>query len=302
MEDLNHTPRTPKFKHSRELVRIALGDGMTQVEIARLCRTQQSIVSAWAAGRSKAREDQIKPLLTRYGHRLNRSTSRLYLVQGQPEVPWEETEVGRLVGRLTNDPKGYSKEVMSKEEWDELVIRHVKRRLKPQFIATESAQNERPADRMRRMMAAEGGPPYVAATEDAPRGEKGTLAEEAFELINSEDLDSAEARVDWGASPAVSKCWCRLGEALASAHAGEISMCLQQEHLRRAERLVRVEGAPIWRHVLGSPRTVTRREGRQGERFEVLLDPIERWVVHPTGVAPIMKRYHWLHEGCGRDD
>lgn len=70
-----------KFKHTRELVKIALDAGMTQEEIGRLCRNaQQSAVSKWANGKGKASEDQIAPLLKRFGAQLNRTTARIYLV------------------------------------------------------------------------------------------------------------------------------------------------------------------------------------------------------------------------------
>ncbi|MES2638579.1 MAG: hypothetical protein V4850_03830 [Myxococcota bacterium] len=48
---------------------------------------------------------------------------------------------------------------------------------------------------------------------------------------------------------------------------------------------VRVEGAVVWRHVLGTPKEVTRREGRHGERKEVVLEPVRRWLVHAVGDA-----------------
>ena len=87
-------PKEPRFKFTRELVRIAQNEGMTQADIARLCRTQQSVVSHWLDGSSKAKQAQIAPLLQRYGHKLNRTTSRLYLVEDEhdPSEKWEDTE------------------------------------------------------------------------------------------------------------------------------------------------------------------------------------------------------------------
>lgn len=73
-------PTKKKFKHTKELVKVAIDSGMTQSEIAKLCRTQQSVVSNWAKGSSKALEHQIAPLLKRFGAQLNRTTSRVYLV------------------------------------------------------------------------------------------------------------------------------------------------------------------------------------------------------------------------------
>ncbi len=71
-------PKRQKFKHTRELIKIALDDGMTQEEIGRLCRVPQSTVSAWKNGKSKATAQQLEPLLSRYGARLRRSTARIY--------------------------------------------------------------------------------------------------------------------------------------------------------------------------------------------------------------------------------
>jgi transcriptional regulator with XRE-family HTH domain len=66
------------FKQTRALIRLALNEGLTQKEIAALCRTQQSIVSAWAKGTKLANEGQLTELLTRYGHTLRRQSFRLY--------------------------------------------------------------------------------------------------------------------------------------------------------------------------------------------------------------------------------
>ncbi len=76
-------PKRQKFKYTRELIKLALDDEMTQEEIAKLCRTQQSVVSAWKNGKSKATAQQIEPLMARYGARLRRSTSRVYFL-GEP--------------------------------------------------------------------------------------------------------------------------------------------------------------------------------------------------------------------------
>lgn len=95
-------PKRPKFKHTRELIRIAVQDGMTQKQIADLCRVEQSVVSGWFNGRSAAYEHQVAELRRRYGGRLNRTTSRVYLVREEaPQTgPWEETERGRALFEL----------------------------------------------------------------------------------------------------------------------------------------------------------------------------------------------------------
>jgi transcriptional regulator with XRE-family HTH domain len=89
-------PKKERFKHTRELVRIALQE-LTQSEIAKLCRTSQGTVSEWGSGKSKAQLHVIRPLLHRYGNRLNRTTARVYLVEAPAaEAPrWEESAIGR---------------------------------------------------------------------------------------------------------------------------------------------------------------------------------------------------------------
>ena len=66
------------FKQTRELVRLALNDGWTQTKIAKTCRTQQSVVSAWSKGEKLATEQQLKPLLNLFGYKLRRNTFKLY--------------------------------------------------------------------------------------------------------------------------------------------------------------------------------------------------------------------------------
>lgn len=95
-------PKSPKFKYTRELIRIAIHDGMTQEEIAKLCRVEQSVVSGWKNGKSVAREHQLVELKKRYGSRLNRTTSRVYLVRGEPtsNQKWEDSERARRLLKL----------------------------------------------------------------------------------------------------------------------------------------------------------------------------------------------------------
>lgn len=67
-----------KFKLTRQLVRLALNDGWTQKTIAEACRTQQSIVSAWARGEKQGTEVQLTPLLEIYGNKLRRKSFQVY--------------------------------------------------------------------------------------------------------------------------------------------------------------------------------------------------------------------------------
>ena len=135
------SPRSPRYKHTRELVRIALQEDMTQAEIARLCRTTQSVVSDWATGKKKAPENVIKPLLDRYGHRLRRASFRLYLVQLLPEIPWEQTDTGKLVLQLSQDPAGYVRERLSADDLDAWLLPHVLRNWLQDVAAALSYSN-----------------------------------------------------------------------------------------------------------------------------------------------------------------
>jgi transcriptional regulator with XRE-family HTH domain len=87
-------PKKKKFRYTRELIRIALDEGMKQTEIAQLCRVQQSKVSAWSRGESRALEHEVAELKKRFGHRLNRTTSRVYLAEKEEvsSARWEDTE------------------------------------------------------------------------------------------------------------------------------------------------------------------------------------------------------------------
>jgi transcriptional regulator with XRE-family HTH domain len=115
--------KKPKFKYTRELMRLALDDGMTQEAIAQLCRVQQSVVSGWLKGKTRAFEHQVAELKKRYGHRLNRTTSRVYLVTEKTvtDTRWEDTERARLLlavqGRLPpfHDQESVEPEVVEPE-------------------------------------------------------------------------------------------------------------------------------------------------------------------------------------------
>lgn len=94
MDDQATTAARPprrKYKYTRELIKIAVDDGMTQSEIAKLCRTQQSVVNGWLHGKGKALayEEQVAELRRRYASRLNRTTSRIYLVEPVSVAPGE---------------------------------------------------------------------------------------------------------------------------------------------------------------------------------------------------------------------
>lgn len=70
--------RKKGFKLTRQLVRMAINDGWTQKDLADTCRTHQSIVSAWYKGQKLATEQQVRPLLEIYGHKIRRNSFRVY--------------------------------------------------------------------------------------------------------------------------------------------------------------------------------------------------------------------------------
>jgi transcriptional regulator with XRE-family HTH domain len=117
-------PKKPKFKYTRELMKIAIADGMTQKEIGDLCRVEQSVVSGWSRGQSLAFEHQIAELKKRYGNRLNRTTSRVYLaVSGKrSDARWEDTERARRLNEIREKLKKEEAErqAVARQALDEL--------------------------------------------------------------------------------------------------------------------------------------------------------------------------------------
>ena len=148
-------PPKKKFKYTRQLVRIAHDEGMTQTEIGKLCRVQQSVVSKWMKGESRGTEQQLAPLLKWFGARLNRTTSRVYLAVQDPDARWEDTEFGKHLLQLAeqearakpredsfiqyNSGAGPSvqeawKRLMPLEEWRHVVLKDVIRTYREFFV------------------------------------------------------------------------------------------------------------------------------------------------------------------------
>jgi len=73
----------PKYPYTKEVVNAARKDGMTQTEIGKLCRVQQSIVSGWSKGEILAFIHVIKPLIEKYGTQINKRYSRVYFAYKQ---------------------------------------------------------------------------------------------------------------------------------------------------------------------------------------------------------------------------
>lgn len=98
MTDQSTTPEQSRpFKQTRALIRLALRDGWTQSKIAKACRTQQSIVSAWASGEKLAKEHQLRQLLEQYGHQLRRQSFRVYWT---PKSDTNESQFFRVEGAV----------------------------------------------------------------------------------------------------------------------------------------------------------------------------------------------------------
>jgi len=114
-----------KFKLTKQLVRLALNDGWSQAEIADVCRTQQSVVSGWSKGKPGT-EQQLKPLLEIYGHKLRRNTFKVYW-STDPET--KKTSYYKLEGKvILNQAFSYSQVSSSyrdkKIPTQKLVIHH----------------------------------------------------------------------------------------------------------------------------------------------------------------------------------
>lgn len=71
------TKKNP-FPQTKELVRIAVNQGKSQNEIAKLCRVQQGQVSKWLNGKALADRAQVQALLQEYGDLLFRVPFKVY--------------------------------------------------------------------------------------------------------------------------------------------------------------------------------------------------------------------------------
>jgi hypothetical protein len=75
--------KKPKYQKTKELIGIALREGLTQKGIGDLCRVQQGQVSKWKSGNAFANVDQVKPLLDRFGHFIRHSPFKVYQFQNE---------------------------------------------------------------------------------------------------------------------------------------------------------------------------------------------------------------------------
>ncbi|PKH88318.1 helix-turn-helix transcriptional regulator [Colwellia sp. Bg11-28] len=115
-----------KFKQTKQLVRLAVNDGWSQAEIADACRTQQSVVSAWSKGTKQATEQQLKPLLEQFGHKLRRNTFKVYW---NTDSETKKTSYYKLEGKVILNQASCYKKVQTYKKYiqiptKKLVIHH----------------------------------------------------------------------------------------------------------------------------------------------------------------------------------
>ncbi len=101
---MNSTKKQKRpFKQTKQLIKLALNEGWTQNEIKDACRTQQSIVSAWKNGSKLGTEQQLKPLLELFGHKLRRNSFKVYWnYSDDNEVEFFKVEGKIILSHLMN--------------------------------------------------------------------------------------------------------------------------------------------------------------------------------------------------------
>lgn len=250
-----------RFKETRALVRMALDDGMTQTEIARICRTQQSTVSMWANGERKAFEHQVEPLLARYGRQLRRISERVYLVEGPA---WEGSEWARMFAE-------------ARPEYEALEVQLRRAMTDLRSLAAKNAQRSNSAfdDEQR---AIPGGEIALAVIESVVETMNACLKVLA---------DATECEVRW--VPASKYQAIARGAVYFDGHDRHEGLAAQEElameqHALRQRALVAVEGPIVFRHVFAQLTIVAPRHGSprlQGE-------PAARWLVHVQSQGTFM--------------
>jgi len=249
-------PKKKKFKYTREVVRIALDDGMTQQEIADLCRVQQSKVSAWSRGESKALEHEVAPLKKRFGHRLNRTTSRVYLVAKEegPPASWEDTERARRLLEIQEQLKKVNERLTDMSYWTTSQARRKRNR-----VISVDAVGERPEP---------------LELPDHPEPPEALRMPEALAQERSE-LEAKQA--------ALQAAWKVLQTLIIhNDDFGRLSLeeliRLDQEDFeatRRREQVTQVEGPIVLRYTFMRPAPVLR-----GRTKELTRLPVARWLIH----------------------
>lgn len=100
-------PKKKKFKQTRQLIKLALNDGLVQKQIADTCRVHQSVVSSWNSGSALATEAQLSPLLKIYGHKLRRNSFRIYWSRDPDtlDVSFHKVEGIVILSQSFTDPR-----------------------------------------------------------------------------------------------------------------------------------------------------------------------------------------------------
>ncbi len=265
-------PSRQKFKWTKELVHIALNDGMTQEEIARVCRTQQSVVSSWKSGKNKATEQQLAELLRRYGARLNRTTARIYLVHEEREGIWQESEIGRRLLELQDRLKVLATELV---EYRKAIAQAAEEQKKS---AQQKADRDAAADQTK-----ESSDRLRAARHAAARLHLQKIGAKILGL--SVPIDEQVAESHWDIES--------LAEKMFEAEIAVVRKQLDPHTYQRwslndlvrqyeddfvqggRQRLVQVDGPVLFRYTFVRP---IKRE--RNKRWELGREPVARWLVH----------------------
>lgn len=125
-EETKHKKAKRKFKQTKQLVRLAINDGWTQTEIGKACRTNQSVVSNWYKGAVQGTEQQLKPLLEQYGHKLRRNSFKVYW-SFDPQTgakTFYKVEGKVILSQVFHDARRIKHKLLKKIPQFKLVIHH----------------------------------------------------------------------------------------------------------------------------------------------------------------------------------
>lgn len=265
--------KRPKFKHTRELIRIAAHDGMTQKQIADLCRVEQSVVSNWLNGRTVAFEHQVAELRRRYGGRLNRTTSRVYLVRDEAPVtgPWEETERGRELLGLKREREELAGR-LERAQREKSLRKQIERAREEQARAAPSPQPPTKFDAPMTLTELEAD--LVACMGEVDEGPDEPRSVEALEA----ELAALNGRVA-GVLAKIPARWKAIERSseFYGFNLELLAACERDAHeaARYPERVTVVEGPVVFRYSFVEHRGVPR-----GKVWVPTPVPIARWCVH----------------------
>lgn len=258
-----------KFKWTKELVNIALNDGMTQEELARVCRTQQSVVSSWKNGKNKATEQQLAELLRRYGPKLNRTTARVYLVCEEPKGTWQESELGRQLLELQERRNDLAAEIAAQRKKEK---------------ARQEPGNDEEAQQP--VCGISPGSPVHAVPVPVGAFSNEHLASPVEEANNQ--IANALADLQRQVDPYSAEPW-RLEELL--------NFYPQDFQYRGLQRLVQVEGPILFRYTFFQPVKRVR-----SKCTEIGREPVGRWLLHDLQRGRLLLVAQFRREliGCGQ--